>query len=1839
MTAASFAGRVVLVTGGARGVGRFVTEEFAVRGAHVIVNCFHSEPDARRLVDELAGSGLSAEFIKASVAKPGEVDRMMERVREEHGGLDVLVNNAARGVFLPLGELTEDDWRRAFDLNLHAVRHCSLAALPLLARRAGSSVVNLSSHGARHTVPNYGLVGTTKAAMEGLSRYLAVEFAPYGVRVNVAGCQVMDNRVGDMFPDAARMKSATRDATPWGRLPTERDLARLAVLLASEEAGFVTGQTLLADGGLSCGAALHGPPARPSGTPHAAGDTESADVVQLTGSHPAVDPTTLTDATDLATATALRHVPAPRKDPDPIVVTGIGLLLPGAESPARFWELLGEGTPQFTDQSRRYPMEHFLSPDPATADSTYTAVSGIIDHPRLHPRAQDIAGATPVERWIRHTVAQALDGRTPTASDRMSLYVGGWADGTREMEEGALRELLSREAADAGLEPGAVAELLSAALPGAVPEPGAFGPAGLVRRALRGLVPDRAGCLNVDAACSSGLYAVDLAARSLRSGDTDVALALGLSMCTIRYQVLFSKLTGLSRTGEVRAFDEKADGTLFSDAVAAVVLRRRSDAERDGDTVLAFLDGFGASSDGRGKALHAPRAEGQRLAIRRAYADGGPHGVRWVVGHGTGTPLGDSTELDVLSGEFASGVHCTGNKSLFGHGAWTSGLVSVIHAVLGLRHGTIPAQARYDGPRGGTVDIPTRPVPFSPGAVRRVGVSAFGFGGTNAHLILSDRPGTPTAPSASPSPLVLVGWSALLPDSSDSASALAALHSGDHPPTFGAAYPPPPFSTVRLPPPSVRAVDRTQLMALQLMERLGTDHGRFWEDVADRTCVIAAHSGPTRLSQELSVRCFASALDSAAGTTSRTARWWRTYRTELSARVAEVGPDSLPGILPNVVAGRIAGRHDLHGPALAVDTGRTSGRDAYAVAARYLRDGDCDLALLVAAHGNTLPASGALFGVADDAVREGAFLLALATAEQAAERGWPVLAELPDVLPATPPDPNRCFGGADDIVVLLRRLALQKQPVGERPQLMRFEVTADPVRHGAEEHPAVAPLPDGCLVIVDDAALAKSLAGAVRAAGATLVVMDARSKVGEEYVAGLVRDCGRPAHLRVFVSPARTAWPSRPRPALLAAQEAAFLALRELPAGGSAVVCLLDPQAGGVAHPHGALFTGMLKSALWDLPDVWLHALTTDAPLPEALGQIEEASRHRPEIPVSFLRHGVRHTETLSPADITPDGPPLLDDDSVVVAVGGARGITASILLRLVRRHRCHLWLIGSSGLDAVPPEIRAESDEEFAGRRRSFIADLLGTGATPGEAVRRYDVLASAREAARTVDRLGALCGEGRVHYLRADVTDPGQVSAAARRIAAEHPRIDLLVNAAGVHRGGDLATKSLSEFRRIRDVKLLGYHCLRDAFDSVPVRQWCNFGSLTGVLGLPGEIDYAAANDLLGAAARAGSHTDRTEFTVAWTLWSQSGMATRDLVGDAVKRRGHLSQVSDEEGAQHFLSLLRLPQRWLPGVVQLGSTERRFIADRMPRLAAAGTGAFLGVPRLYGTGVAEWDLTFTDRQVRLVSEHPVTGLPTLPGTLVLALLAEAAAALVPGARPDVVRDVRYHRFIRVRPDSRVRHRVRAELTGPGTVRVTVTSTTSAPDGRVLSRDALHTEAVVDLDAHPEAQAPPALTEGTAAYDPYYEPDSPIPLRGSFVNTTDHRFTSDGGRSLWRPRTAPDALFYGRMLVPALLVDALARTHALRPAGASGTPVSAPTGLGRLEIYRHGDDLSHFVRHPDGIQLVEDRALGRFHALTLAGEPVLSFTGMRILSVGTVDIPGTAPSPKNPPTEETRTR
>ncbi|MER7838001.1 SDR family NAD(P)-dependent oxidoreductase [Streptomyces sp. NPDC096040] len=256
----------------------------------------------------------------------------------------------------------------------------------------------------------------------------------------------------------------------------------------------------------------------------------------------------------------------------------------------------------------------------------------------------------------------------------------------------------------------------------------------------------------VDAACASSLAAVDVACKELTAGTSDVVLCGGADLHNgINDYVLFSSVHALSPTGRSRAFDGSADGIALGEGVACVVLKRLADAERDGDRIYGVIKGVGSSSDGRSLGLTAPRPEGQRAALLRAYRNAGvsPAQVGLVEAHGTGTVVGDRTELAILSEVFAEAGAERGScalgsvKSQIGHTKCAAGLAGLIKTTLALHTGVKPPTLHLDRPNPAwkEEDSPfafhTEARPWAaPAAERIAGVSAFGFGGTNFHVVL-----------------------------------------------------------------------------------------------------------------------------------------------------------------------------------------------------------------------------------------------------------------------------------------------------------------------------------------------------------------------------------------------------------------------------------------------------------------------------------------------------------------------------------------------------------------------------------------------------------------------------------------------------------------------------------------------------------------------------------------------------------------------------------------------------------------------------------------------------------------------------------------------------------------------------------------------------------------------------------------------------------------------------------------------------------------------------------------------------------------------------------------------
>ncbi|MEV4150301.1 SDR family NAD(P)-dependent oxidoreductase [Amycolatopsis sp. NPDC049691] len=261
----------------------------------------------------------------------------------------------------------------------------------------------------------------------------------------------------------------------------------------------------------------------------------------------------------------------------------------------------------------------------------------------------------------------------------------------------------------------------------------------------------------VDAACGSSLAALDLAAKELRAGTSSLVLCGAVDLHNgIHDYLMFTSAGALSPTGRCRPFDAAADGIALGEGVACLVLKRLSDAERDGDRVYAVVKGVGAASDGKALGLTAPRPEGQHRALERAYQDAGvsPVDVGLVEAHGTGTVVGDATELRTLTEFFSSAGATPGScvlgsvKSQIGHTKCAAGLAGLIKAALALWHEVVPPTLHLTTPNAAW-DASTSPFTFTTSArpwadpARLAGVSAFGFGGTNFHAVLAAGPVAP----------------------------------------------------------------------------------------------------------------------------------------------------------------------------------------------------------------------------------------------------------------------------------------------------------------------------------------------------------------------------------------------------------------------------------------------------------------------------------------------------------------------------------------------------------------------------------------------------------------------------------------------------------------------------------------------------------------------------------------------------------------------------------------------------------------------------------------------------------------------------------------------------------------------------------------------------------------------------------------------------------------------------------------------------------------------------------------------------------------------------------------
>tara|TARA_Y100001960_G_scaffold48262_1_gene48936 strand:+ start:793 stop:1548 length:756 start_codon:yes stop_codon:yes gene_type:complete len=248
-----FVGKTTLVTGASRGIGKAIALEFARRGSNIAFNYLRNHKAAADSKKEIEALGVKCVAVRAHLGDTDKIDEMFKNISNEFKTLNILINNAASGVQKRANELQPKHWDWAMNINARAPWICSIKASELM--HEGGNIINITSEGSRTVLPYYLSVGTSKAALESLTKYLAVELAEKNINVNAISGGYIETGAFDSFPNKESMSEATAK-TLSGRKMTAQDIANVAVFLCTNKADMIRGQILVVDGGVTLSANL-----------------------------------------------------------------------------------------------------------------------------------------------------------------------------------------------------------------------------------------------------------------------------------------------------------------------------------------------------------------------------------------------------------------------------------------------------------------------------------------------------------------------------------------------------------------------------------------------------------------------------------------------------------------------------------------------------------------------------------------------------------------------------------------------------------------------------------------------------------------------------------------------------------------------------------------------------------------------------------------------------------------------------------------------------------------------------------------------------------------------------------------------------------------------------------------------------------------------------------------------------------------------------------------------------------------------------------------------------------------------------------------------------------------------------------------------------------------------------------------------------------------------------------------------------------------------------------------------------------------------------------------------
>ena len=1143
---------------------------------------------------------------------------------------------------------------------------------------------------------------------------------------------------------------------------------------------------------------------------------------------------------------------------DLVAIVGMAARLPGAATVEEFWANLAAGRDCTQEvPADRWDVDQWYDPDPLAPNRTYCRRGGYV--PDVHAFDARFFQVSPAEAVVLDPQHRLFYEVAYEALERAG-HVG---PGLARLRTGVYVGTSGQENAQIIAESGA--DITSSFVSG-----NTFS---ILANRLSYLLDLHGPSFAADTACSSALTVLHLARQAILAGEIDCALvgAVSLNLSPYKY-ISFAKAGMLAPDGRCKTFSAAADGYVPGEGVGAVVLRRLSDALRDGDTVLGVIRGSGVNQDGRSNGLTAPNPAAQRALYEEVYRRAGidPSTISYVEAHGTGTALGDPIEVAALSAVFARHTarrqFCAigSVKTNIGHLEPAAGVAGLIKLLLCLRHESLPPTLHLDVPSAhiGFVDTPFYPVVratrWPRGATpRRATVSAMSFGGVNAHVVVEDPPRSP-APPAPPRTVEVVPLSGRTPRAlREVVARLAArLAAG----------------------PELALADVALTLATG-REHFERRHAVVAGSLAELRAQLTAPVDPaTRVRQVQAVLSEETAGAAAAlrGLVARepaVAGLWREAGAPdglddagalvllqaglLRLWTAWLG-DRPPAAPEEVAAVRLARGAITAEEALRTSSGHARTGMSHGSGAMGHVPADSQVVLGVAGAGEQALAErlAALY-------RAGAAIDWLAV--HAARRGRRI--ELPtypyerQVYERPRPDRRRPKQTSGAGVAPVPAPMSAAEPPTE-PALPLWEVTWTDRPAPASE--PLAPRP--WLVFEDGLGFAAALGERLAASGARVIRVRPgagldevgpdryvlRPTAPEEYVGLLaaLQDQGvAPAIVHLWgCGPGGEALVD---PAEARALELIHL-LQALAQQGRrrerlplCVVTTDVAPVGGPSRPEGSGVSGLLRTAAQELPQLairWVDvggetAATTAAGqvLGELAGAVGDGLR------VAAWRGDRRRAPALVAA--TASGSSPLRERGVYWITGGLGAVGRALALHLARRVRARLVLGGRTPLpERATWAERAADASDPAGR---IVRDLLAIEAAGGE-----------------------------VLVTRADVAEALQVRAALREIEGRFGALHGVIHAAGVARDGLLRAKTPAQVHEVLRPKWTGARCLLTALGERPLDFVALMGSLAGVFGNVGQSDYALANSLLDGLAHARRAAERRVVALDWSLWSGEGM-----------------------------------------------------------------------------------------------------------------------------------------------------------------------------------------------------------------------------------------------------------------------------------------------------------------------------------------------------------------------------